>query len=644
MASIPMVSAKQAPPKRGFSLSLPLEPVLVGVTLLALLGSMAGEKLLGFPPSVLLLLNVVSYAAGGYFAVRAGWASLRAGEIDVDLLMVAAAVGAALVGAWHEGATLLFLFSLSNVLQDYAINRSRKAISSLLSLRPETAAVRRGAEVVQVRVEELKMGDVVVIRPGERLPADGVVGAGSSSIDQATITGESMPVQKDPGDPVFAGTVNQNGTLDIKVSKLASESTLARIITMVEEAQDRHANAQRTLDRFEQTYAKLIIGFVALLVVVPPLVLNADFSANFYRAMVVLVVASPCALVISVPASVLSGIANAARQGILFKGGGHMEDMAGLHVVAMDKTGTLTLGKPQVTDLLPAQGIAQRDLLQKLACVESKSEHPIARAIVAHAQSAGLQLCEPEQFAAVPGHGISAQLNGQTVLVGTQNLMREHGLAAPADLLAQQTALEEDGKSTMLVYADHWLGVVAVADALRPEAAAAVAALRKAGVRHIAMLTGDNERAARAIAREVGLTEYHAGLLPDQKVEKLRQLHAQYGAVAMVGDGVNDAPALATADVGIAMGAAGTDVALETADVVLMANDLNKIAYAVSLSKQARRVVLQNLAISMGVIAVLLILTLLPGIDVPLPLGVVGHEGSTIVVVLNGLRLLVWKP
>jgi Cd2+/Zn2+-exporting ATPase len=620
-----------------------LEPALVIVTLAALVASLTSERL-GASADVILLLNIISYLAGGFYAVQAGFASLREGQIDVDLLMVAAAVGAAIVDSWHEGAILLFLFSLSNVLQAYAIGRSRNAIKSLLKLRPDTANVRRGEGIVEVRIEELRIGDVMVIRPGDRLPADGEILNGSSAIDQSTITGESMPVQKEVGDAVFAGTVNQHGLLDVKVTKLASESTLARIIKMVEEAQDRHSNAQRTLDRFEQTYARFIIGFVILLVVFPPLLWNADFNDNFYRAMVVLVVASPCALVISIPASILSAIANAARQGILFKGGGHLEDMAIIRAIAFDKTGTITYGKPRVTDILPAEGVLPETVLSTLACVESASEHPIAQAIVKAAEAEGLDICEPETFQAAPGRGIIATLHGKTVLAGTETLMQQHGLTVPPDLLTGQGALESGGKTAILVYSERWLGVVAVADELRKDAPDAMRQLRGVGIEHLAMLTGDNERVADRIAREVGLTEVHAELLPDQKVERLIALQQQYGAIAMVGDGVNDAPALATAELGIAMGAAGTDVALETADVVLMADDLSKIPYAVALSKAARRIVLQNLAISMGVIAVMLTLTLLLSMNVPLPLGVVMHEGSTLVVVTNGLRLLIWKP
>jgi Cd2+/Zn2+-exporting ATPase len=450
-------------------------------------------------------------------------------------------------------------------------------------------------------------------------------------------------VTKEIGDKVFAGTVNEHGTMDIAVTKLASESTLARIIKMVEDAQERHSNTQRRLDRFEQYYAKVVIFSVALMVVIPPLLFSVDFDKNFYRSMVLLVVASPCALVISTPASILSAIANGARKGVLYKGGTYLEQMASLKAIAFDKTGTITYGKPSVTDMLPAEGVAERDLLSTLACVESPSEHPIAQAIIEKARAENLLICEPEKFQAMPGRGIVAALNGRQVLVGTESLMQQHGLTVPDDLLEKQRELEQGGKTTLLVYADQWLGLVGVADKVRPEAKETMRKLREAGIEHIAMLTGDNQRTAARIAEEVGVTEVHAELLPEQKVDVVNRLSEKYGLVAMVGDGVNDAPALAAAGIGIAMGAAGTDVALETADVVLMADDLGKIPYAINLSKRARRVVAQNLTFAMGVIVVLVTLALIPAVKLPLPLGVVGHEGSTIVVVLNGLRLLVWR-
>ncbi len=649
------------------------------VTACAIAASILAERL-GAPAWAILGLNIISYVAGGVFGLEAGIKSLVRRELNVDLLMVLAAAGAAIVNQWHEGAILLFLFSLSNVLQAYAMDRSRNAIRALLKLRPNEATLRRGTELQVVPVEQLEPGDTILIRPGERLPIDGEVVDGESTIDQAPITGESMPVAKLRGDSVFAGTVNQNGSLDVRVTRPANDTTLARIIKMVEDAQGRRAHTQRFLDEFEQKYALFVIVTVLLFIFIPPLLNGLDFNSNFYRAMVLMTVASPCALVISTPASILSAIANAARRGILFKGGIHLEQMATIKVIAFDKTGTITTGRPAVTDIIPAGGASaeqQSTLLAWVAGVESRSEHPIARAIVNRAQENKLDiptLSDAYTFETVPGQGIRAirsdnyayhaqmrpfaPINSEQetnesiaadvlsgfrrdlILVGTERLMISEGLAVPPDLVAERDRLEAEGKTVLIAYdsTDGWEGLIAVADELRPNAAESVKALRAAGIEHIAILTGDNERVANAIARQVGADEVHAELLPDEKVSVVKALEAKYGAVAMVGDGVNDAPALASATLGIAMGAAGTDVALETADLVLMSDDLSKIAYAMRLSRRARRVVWQNITFSLAVICVLVISAL--GLNLALPFGVVGHEGSTLIVVVNGLRLL----
>lgn len=633
-------------PQRHFTrLIANVEPILVVITALAIVTSMALEQL-EMPTWTILTVNVISYLAGGYFGVQAGFQSLLHKEINVDLLMVLAAAGAALVDQWHEGAILLFLFSLSNVLQDYAMGRSRKAIQSLLDLRPDTATIRRDDRLVEVPVEELRHGDVVILQPGERIPVDGRVIRGSASVNQASITGESVPVLKQVGDEVFAGTINENGALDIEVTRLSSESTLSRIIQMVENAQANKANTQTALDKFEQYYAMVVIGATLLLIFLPPLLTNVDFNDNFYRAMVVMVVASPCALVISTPASILSAIANGARHGVLFKGGAHLENMAQIKVVAFDKTGTITTGKPVVTDIVVLNGLSENDLLKLTASAEARSEHPLANAVVKAANERQLSLVEPEIFEAVPGRGIRATIEGKDLLVGSERLFDEGGIVIPDSIRQQQEGFYQNGKTALLVYQqpEHWLGIVAIADTARPEAKRALEALHHVGIQKIAMLTGDNPQVAAAIAGSTGIDAPYANLMPEDKVTVLNELAAAYGPVAMVGDGVNDAPALATASLGIAMGAAGTDVALETADVVLMSSDLSKIPYAIALSKRARRIVIQNLTFSMSVIVVLVISALLPFIRLPLPLGVVGHEGSTVIVVLNGLRLLAFRP
>lgn len=615
-----------------------LERAFVVLTALSIAASLLSERL-NAPESLTLIFNLLSYFFGGTFGVIEGVKSLLHREINVDLLMVLAATGAAIVDQWHEGAILLFLFSLSNVLQAYAMDRSRNAIRALLKLRPDKATVRRGETSTVLPIEALQIGDVVLIKPGERLPIDGEVIEGNSSVDQAAITGESMPVNKQVGDEVFAGTVNQNGSLDVRVTRLASQSTLSRIIQMVESAQESRAKTQSFMEAFEQRYALFVILAVALYILLPPLLFGIDFNENFYRAMVLITVASPCALVISIPAAILSAIANAARRGILFKGGAYLEQMATVKAIAFDKTGTLTTGKLSLTDALP-NGISRADLLSLVASAEVRSEHPIALAILAAAKAEGIPIHEPQQFEAIPGLGVRVELDSARVLVGTERLMNAEGLLLPPEIAAQRDQLETEGKSALIVHHSQrgWLGVIGVADTLRPNAADFVQALRAEGIQKVIILTGDNQRVAQAIAAQVGADEVRAELLPADKVTAVKALMASYGKVAMVGDGVNDAPALASASIGIAMGAAGTDVALETADLVLMADDLSRIAYAMHLSRRARRIMFQNITFSLGVIVVLVISAL--GFNLALPLGVIGHEGSTIIVVLNGLRLL----
>jgi Cd2+/Zn2+-exporting ATPase len=614
-----------------------VEPVLVGITLLTLIGGVVARAL-GGPGWLVTSLAVLSYAAGGYYGLIEGIQALLRLQINVDLLMIVAAIGAALIGSWPEGATLLFLFSLSNLLQNYALDRSRQAIRELLDLRPATALVRRNGKEVEVAVESLQPGEIVIIKPGDSIPVDGTVARGESSVDQASITGESIPVEKRAGDTVFAGTVNQHGALEVRVDKEAADSTLAKIIQLVEEAQARRAPTQRFIDAFEQYYALAVIGAVALLIAIPVLLLNRPFQPTFYRAMVLLVVASPCALVISTPASILSAIADAARKGILFKGGAHLESAANIKVVAFDKTGTLTYGRPHVTDIVTLNGYGEDELLALAAAAEAFSEHPLAQAVVHAAEKRALDVAPADEFQAYPGLGIRAQVGEAALLVGSQRLMVQEGHDLPPALAEHLERLENEGKTVLLIRNDEWMGAIGVADEIRPDAGETIAKLKRLGVERIAMLTGDNERVARAIAGEVGVDEYHAALMPEDKVTVVKRLEETYGSIAMVGDGVNDAPALATATIGVAMGAAGTDVALETADVVLMADDLAKLPYAIALSKRARRIVWQNIAFSLSVIVLLIAGTF--GINIPLPLGVVGHEGSTVLVVFNGLRLL----
>jgi Cd2+/Zn2+-exporting ATPase len=617
-----------------------LEPRLVVVTLVALLLGLLGERW-GWPAHLLAAFGVIAYAAGGFYGLKAGITSLRHRHVDVDLLMVLAALGAAIIGEWHEGAILLFLFSLSNVLQDYAIGRSRQAIRGLLKLYPNEARVRREGRIVQIEVKQIRIGEVVVIQPGERIPVDGIIRAGYSTIDQSPITGESMPVEKREGDRVFAGTLNQQGTLDVEAASQAADTMLSRIIKMVEEAQDSKAPTERFLDVFEQRYALFIIVAVLLFIVVPPALGLIDFHTNFYRAMVLMTVASPCALVISTPASFISAIASAARGGVLFKGGAYLEGLASIKAIAFDKTGTLTLGRPALTAVQPVGGISDDELLRILAAAEQRSEHPLARAIVEAARARNIPMDEVTDFQALPGRGIEATLDGKRLLIGSAGYMTD-GNPLPPEMQATRDQLEAQGNTVMVAtYDGQWIGLVALADSVRPEAKDMIERLHERGIK-VAMLTGDNERVARNIARQLGVDDVYAELMPDDKVTVVQEIQQKVGPVAMVGDGVNDAPALATADIGIAMGAAGTDVALETADLVLMGDRLQLIDYAISLSRKARRVVWQNISFSIAVIVLLILGAFF--INLPLPLGVLGHEGSTVIVVLNGLLSLLIIP
>lgn len=621
-----------------------LELIATAATGVFMVAGWAGHAFALVPHSVANLFYVFAYAAGGVFGGRAGWTSLRHGAIDIDLLMLLAALGAAIIDHPFEGAMLLFLFSLSNALQGFAMERTRRAIHSLMKRRPRQAAVKRGNETVVLPVEQLAIGDIVIVRPGESIPLDAVVVAGESAVDEASLTGESLPVWKQAGDPIYAATINQSGGFEARVTRLARDSAIEKLIRAVEEAQSEKATTQRFLDRAEQYYAAAVILFT-LALVVGPLLAGAPFAETFYRAMTVMVVASPCALIISTPASILSAIGGAARRGVLFKGGVHLERTAAIRYVAMDKTGTLTEGKPRVTDLVAAEGVPESRLLQAAATVEARSEHPLARAVVLEAKARGVTMLDCGDFQSVGGKGASGLVGDVRVAVG--NVRYFEGLAAKLDsgVRARMDVLHDEGKTCVLVgeigaSGIRILGVIAIADVLRKEAAEAVTALRALGIERIVMLTGDNERVATAVATRGGVDECFAGLLPAEKVAVIKALAAS-GPVAMVGDGINDAPALASASVGIAMGAAGANVAMETADVVLMGDNLMNIPFAIALSRQARRVVRQNLTFAFGVIVVLVISAL--GFDLPLPLGVIGHEGSTVLVCLNGLRLLVFR-
>ncbi len=609
-----------------------------------------------------LALFLGAYAFGGWFTVREAVDSIRAGRFEIDFLMIVAAAGAAALGEWFEGGLLLFLFSIGHALEGYAMGRARRAIEALGELAPATARVRRDGVEAEVPVGELRVGDTVVVRPDERIAADGVVAVGTSAVDQAPVTGESVPVDKRPAPDldaaladvdgldsdhrVFAGTLNGSGALDVVVTRPAGETTLARVVQMVAEAETERSPTQRFTDRFERVFVPSVLALVIGLVVVPPVlgalgVWSEPFSVSFYRAMAVLVAASPCALAIATPSAVLSGVARAGRSGVLVKGGGPLEALGGLTAIAFDKTGTLTEGEPRVTDVVPADGATEAELVATVVAVERLSEHPLARAVVRDLAGRVGDGPQAEGLQSVTGHGVRARLGGEPVGVGKPDLFTlDGGAAAPPALVDADRALKADGRSTMLVQrGGRFLGVVGLMDTPRESAKDVIRRLHALGIETTIMISGDAQVVAESVGREVGIDQVRGDLLPQDKVEAIQALRRQ-GEVAMVGDGVNDAPAMANATVGIAMGAAGSDVALETADVALMADDLSKLPFAVGLSRKTRGIIRQNLWMSLGMVAFLVPATLFGlGIGPAVAL----HEGSTLVVVVNALRLLAYR-
>jgi Zn2+/Cd2+-exporting ATPase len=587
--------------------------------------------------SISILFYTVAYITGGYYGLKSSLQSLFERTLDIDFLMVLAALGAALIGAPFEGAVLLFLFSLSNALQSYAMARTHRAVASLMQLNPEQARVRHSNGLEWVDVEEVEVGQQIVVLPGDRIPFDGRVVAGRSDVDESTLTGESMTVAKGPGDAVYAATLNAHGSLDIEVTRPLGESALARLVRLVEEAQNHKAQTQRFLERAEKYYAGFVVAATVLAALLPILLWHEAAHDALYRALTLLVAASPCALIISTPATILSAIAGAGRRGVLFKGGVHVEQLATAKVVALDKTGTLTRGQAEVQEIVAFVG-EENALLAWAAAVEAHSEHPLARAILQAAAERSLVVEPIGDFRATPGQGVSAVVDGAEVRVARPTCFVDQS----AEIQRTVDRLEQAGQTVVLVERGQVImGAIAMADALRENAAETIARLRAAGIERVVLLTGDNERAARAVSAQTGIDDYRAALSPEDKLDIVRDLQRQYGPVAFVGDGVNDAPALAAADIGIAMGAAGTDVALETADVVLMSDQLHALPYAFALSRRARRILLCNLGLALGAIAVMVTTLLGPGLA--LPLAVFGHEGGTVLVCLNGLRLLQWK-
>jgi len=591
-----------------------------------------------FPALLPLVAYVIAYIAGGAHAVSHAWADLRRGEVSIDLLMVLAAVGSAAIGHWADGGALLFLFSLSHALEALILGRTRRAISDLMDLTPEEAVRITDGREERVPVEQLQPGDVVVVHPGERLPVDGTIQSGSSSLDESPVNGESLPKDKTVGDHVFAGTLNQEGVLQVAVTRAANQSTLARMVQLVEEAQAERAHSQQFTEWFGARYTWVVLALAAITYGLAVTIGGLTPADAFYRAMTVLVVASPCAVVISIPAAILTAISSAARGGVLFKGGLAVERAASLRAMAFDKTGTLTIGRPRVVEILTAPGITSDQVIQTAASLESHSEHPLAKALLSAAHDRKLELLPFENVQAVTGHGIVGDRSGQAYSVGKITWFHEQQIPFDPTLQsAIEQAMARGSTVVALAAGQQAWGAIAMADTLRPTAAVALQELHKLGLRELVMLTGDAEPVAREIGRQLQLTA-HAALLPADKLQLIKQIRARSGPVGMIGDGMNDAPSLAAADLGWSLGGAGTDVALETADVVIMADDLRRLPYAIALSRRAQSIIHQNLTFAFGMMLTLLVTTLF--VTVPLPLAVLGHEGSTVLVILNGLRLL----
>merc|ERR1711969_61555 len=607
-----------------------------------------------------LVFFLATYFFGGFFTFRTAIASTLRGKFEVDFLMLVAAIGAALIGRWAEGAVLLFLFSLGHALEEYALSRASKSIESLAELAPRTALVRRGDdEPVEVPVEEIVVGDVVVIRPNSRIPSDGFMISGVSAVDQSAVTGESIPVEKEPvSDPeramrtvdtlpaanrVFAGTVNGSGVLEIEVTATAADSTLSKVVELVRTADQAASPTQQFIDRFQRWYVPAVILGVAVTLLISWLAFAQPFPDAFYLAMTVLVAASPCALAIATPAAVLAGVARAARAGVLVKGGAPLETLGRVEAMAFDKTGTLTWGLPRVTSVTSAAGDAGAALIPTLVAVESLSDHPLASAIL---RDLGEQVpdtarLEATDLNAVVGRGVRATIGGEPVEVGNLRMFTEQQLALPGELEAAYEEARDSGQTLMIVRrAGRFLGIVGGMDASRAESAQVLRALRGARVGQLVMISGDNQRVADAVGREVGVDTAIGELLPEDKVAEITRLAQSHRPIAMVGDGVNDAPAMARADIGIAMGAAGSTVALETCDIALMSDDLGRVPFAVRLSRATSRIIRQNLIASLAVVLFLIIATF-----VGLNIGAVVliHEGSTLIVVGNALRLLAFE-
>ncbi|MEZ7173382.1 heavy metal translocating P-type ATPase [Sporosarcina sp. OR05] len=587
-------------------------------------------------PTVATGLFAVAIIIGGTGMFLTGLKNLARLDFDMKTLMTIAIIGAAIIGEWQEAAVVVLLFALSEALEAYSMNKARQSIRDLMDIAPPSAVVKRNNEVLELQTEDIQIGDILLVKPGQKIAMDGIVKSGRSTVNQAPITGESVPVLKEVNDEVFAGTLNEEGALEVTVTKLVGDTTIAKIIHLVEEAQAEKAPSQKFVDKFAKYYTPIIIVVAILVAIVPPL-FGAEWQPWIYQGLAVLVVGCPCALVVSTPVAIVTAIGNAARQGVLIKGGVHLEEMGRITAVAFDKTGTLTRGYPEVTDFIVGRG-ANADILQSVAAVESMSQHPLARAIVNYAKGQGPITKEVSNFQSVTGKGAYADVDGELIHVGSV-LWASELTELPDDMKQHAVKLQQAGKSVMAVLANHtFQALIAVTDPLREESAKVLHQLKAIGIRHTVMLTGDDQRTAEAIALQTGVTDVRAGLMPEDKLTAVKELIGDYGRVAMVGDGINDAPALAASSIGIAMGGAGTDAALETADIALMADDLSQLPYTMKLSRKTLQIIKENIMFALGLKIVALLL-IIPG-WLTLWIAIFADMGATLLVVLNSLRLL----
>lgn len=607
--------------------------ITTGISLVALvIGLLLQEN--DFLSKTFLLLSIL---IGGHSMMLKGIRNLLRLSFDMFVLMTVAVIGALFIGEWKEAAVVVFLFAVSEMLESYSMEKARQSIRSLMEIAPKEATVIRNGKEIRLPVEELVVGDVILVKPGEKIAIDGEIIEGTSSINEAAITGESMPVEKNVGDPVYAGTLNQQGAIRVRVTKLVEDTTIAKIIHLVEEAQNERAPSQAFVDRFAKYYTPVVMALAIAIAIVPPL-FGGDWERWIYQGLALLVVACPCALVVSTPVAIVSAIGRAAKSGVLIKGGVYLEEAGNLKAIAFDKTGTLTKGEPAVTDIEALNGKSEAEILEIAARLEKLSEHPLAKAIVKRAVESKITPQPAEEFSAITGKGASGKIDGETYYIGNPRLFEE--LHDNIDSVKERiSSLQQQGKTVMILGTkDKILGLIAVADQVREQSVQAVAELKKAGIAKTIMLTGDNNQTAAAIAKLVGVDEYYGELLPQDKLAKIKELREKYGKVAMIGDGVNDAPALASATVGIAMGGAGTDTALETADIALMADDLSKLPFTIRLGRNAVRVIKQNISFAL-VTKLIAVLLAFPG-WLTLWLAILADMGATILVTLNGIRLL----